>query len=122
MSIVDTIKSMLGGKGGPQDPNILWLYVRCKRCGTPLAVRVDLRNDPSHDYDSGGYVLRKEMMDAKCFSLMTAEIHFDPQKKIIAREIDRGEFITREEYEKIQVPSPRDIAGTWLARGEDKTN
>ncbi len=99
MSIVDTIKSMLAGKTSPQDPNILWLYVRCKRCGTPLAVRVDLRNDPSHDYETGGYILRKEIMDDKCFALMRAELHFDKQHNIVDRKIEQGEFITREEYE-----------------------
>ncbi len=102
MGIVDSIKSMLGGRSGPQDPNVLWMYVRCKRCGTPLAVRVDLRNDPSHDYESGGYILRKEIMDGKCFTLMRAEVHFDQQRNIVDKTIEQGEFITKEEYESAQ--------------------
>ncbi len=99
MSIFDSIKSILSPSGGG-DSNVMWLYVRCKRCGTPLAVRVDLRNEPSPNYDSGGYVLRKEMMDSKCFALMRAEVHFDSQRHVTEQTIENGEFITREEYEK----------------------
>ena len=99
MSIFDNLKAIFSPSGG-SDSNVLWLYVHCKRCGAPLAVRVDLRNEPSPDYDSGGYVLRKEMMDSKCFSLMRAEVHFDTQHHVTEQSIENGEFISREEYEK----------------------
>ena len=97
MGFLDQLKSLFTPPTG--DPNALWLYVKCKRCGTPLAVRVNLANDLSADYDSGGYVLNKEMMDGKCFTLMTAEVRFDAGRKITERKLDKGEFITREEYE-----------------------
>lgn len=99
MSILDGIKALFVPKGGG-DAYTTWLYVRCKRCGTPLAVRVDLRNEPSPDYERDGYVLRKEMMDDKCFTLMRAEIYFDAQRRVVEQTVDRGEFITREEYEQ----------------------
>ncbi len=101
MSILDSIKSLFAPRAGAVgDSNAMWLYVRCKTCGTPLAVRVDLRNEPSPDYERGGYVLRKEMMDDKCFTLMRAEIYFDAQRHVDEQTVDKGEFITREEYEK----------------------
>ncbi|MCL4395286.1 MAG: hypothetical protein M1482_10885 [Chloroflexi bacterium] len=96
MSILDSVKAAFGSAGG--DKNALWLYVRCARCGTPLAVRVDLRNEPIVDYENGGYVLYKEMMDSKCFTLMRAQVRFDDQHKVIEQSIDKGEFITREQY------------------------
>jgi hypothetical protein len=98
MSFFDRVKSIFSSPPGG-DPNALWLYVRCARCGTPLAVRVDLRNEPSIDYENGGYVLHKEMMDNKCFMLMHAEIRFDSQRKVIERTLDKGAFITRTEFE-----------------------
>ncbi len=97
MSILDSIKSLF--TASPADPMAMWLYVRCKRCGTPLAVRVDLRNEPSIDYDTGGYVLHKDMMDNKCFAHMHAEIHFDARRTITEKKLTGGEFITKEEYE-----------------------
>lgn len=84
------------------DSNILMLYVKCKRCGTPLAVRVHLANDLNADYDSGGYVLYKEMMDSQCFTLMRAEIRLDAARKIVEQKIDQGEFLTREQYEALR--------------------
>ncbi len=97
MSILDSIKALFAGP--PSDPMATWLYVRCKRCGTPMAVRVDLRNEPSIDYDTGGYVLHKEMMDNKCFALMRAEIHFDARRTILEKKLEGGDYITKEEYE-----------------------
>ncbi len=97
MSILDNIKSLFAGPRS--DPMATWLYVRCRRCGTPLAVRVDLRNEPSIDYDTGGYVLHKDMMDDKCFALMHAEIHFDARRMIVEKKLDGGEFLTQAQYE-----------------------
>ncbi len=87
--------SSRGGNNG----NVLWLYVRCDRCGTALSVRVNRANELTPDYQAGGYYIRKEMMDGKCFQLMYAELHFDAHGNEISREIERGKFITREEYE-----------------------
>ena len=95
MGFLDSLKSMFTP---PADPNAMWLYVKCKRCGTPLVVRVDLRNELSADYESNGYILHKEMMDSKCFTLMHAEIHFDANHQIIERKIDHGTFLTKEEH------------------------
>ncbi len=100
MSILDSIKSMFASPGSG-DSHAMWLYVRCKRCGTPLAVRVDLRNEPSPDYENGGYVLRKEMMDDKCFTLMRAEIHMDARHHVTEQKVEGGEPISQQEYERL---------------------
>ena len=104
MGLIDSLKSFLSAPTNA-DPNALWLYVRCARCHTPLAVRVDLRNEPSIDYEGGGYVLHKEMMDNKCFLLMHARVRFDARRQVVEQTVDKGEFITREEYEKAKATS-----------------
>ena len=55
------LNRLTGGSGGGSgsDRNVLWLYVQCDRCGAPVSVRVNLANDLSHDYESGGFVLIK---------------------------------------------------------------
>jgi len=98
MGFLDSIKSMFAPR---EDSNALWLYVKCKRCGTPLAVRVDLRNELSIDYENGGYVLRKEMMDSKCFTLMRAELRLDAKRKVVEQKLDLGDLITKEEYDAL---------------------
>lgn len=92
-----------GGDKYPAD-NALHLYVRCSRCGTPVHVRIDTRNDLMAEYGDDlveGYRLIKEIMDAKCFRLMRAEISFDQNRRELQRSIEGGEFITREEYERL---------------------
>lgn len=81
------------------DPNALWLYVQCAKCGAPVAIRVDTRNDISVDYETGGRYLRKEIMDSTCFQLIYANVTFDGNGKISEKSIERGKFLTRAEYE-----------------------
>ncbi len=100
MSLLDALKAFLTppppGKGIE-----LWLYVKCKRCGSPLAVRVNLMNEPSIDYETNEYRLTKEMMDSKCFTLMRADLRLDAKRHIVEQKIDKGEFITREQYDAL---------------------
>lgn len=81
------------------DPNALWLYVQCNKCGAPVAIRVDTRNDISIDYETGGRFLRKEIMDSTCFQIMYADVRFDGGGKILEQSIERGKFLTKQEYE-----------------------
>jgi hypothetical protein len=94
--IVDAIKG--GGSGQSRDREGLYLYVKCGRCGTPVRVRVNRYHDLQRDYDTGEMVLRKEIMDDKCFRLMDAMVRFDARYQVIDREIEGGEFISEEAY------------------------
>jgi hypothetical protein len=87
-----------GGSGRSRDREGLYIYVKCGRCGTPVRVRVSKYHDLQRDYDTGEMVLRKEIMDDKCFRLMDATVRFDPRYQVIDRKIQGGEFITEDEY------------------------
>jgi hypothetical protein len=97
MSFLKKISSLLQGGEAPDDA--LTFYVRCNRCGEKLRIRVDKRHDLTPDYERGGYFLRKEVMDSRCFQLMYAELRFDENHNIVSRDISGGKFITPEEYE-----------------------
>jgi len=101
----------LFGSGPKQaQDDALHLYVRCQRCGAPVHVRVHPYNDLSVDYDEAGvagYQLIKEIMDARCFRLMRAELRFDAQRRELSRTISGGDFITREEYEQLTQQNER---------------
>lgn len=77
---------------------VLWLYARCDQCGAKVRVRIDLYNDLSWT-DDGGYILRKETMDNRCYRLMTAVLRSSNARCVTSREISSGEFITKDEYE-----------------------
>jgi hypothetical protein len=95
-------KRPTSSKSSDDDPDAFWLYVQCGRCRTPLAIRVDRRNELNRDYETGDMVLKKEMMDNVCFQLMKAEVHLDDQGKVKSEDVDKGRFLTREEYELLR--------------------
>jgi hypothetical protein len=98
---MNILRRLIGGgpRAGQGEENALYLYVRCGKCGAPVAVRVDTRNEISTDYETGGRYLRKEMMDSTCFQLMYAILRFDSAGNIVSQEIERGQLLTRAEYE-----------------------
>jgi len=87
--------------GSPAHNSALWFYVRCGHCGAKVRIRVGLIDDLSA-LDHGGYILRKEILDDKCFTLIRAEVRFDSRRRVISRSIEGGEFISREQYETPQ--------------------
>jgi hypothetical protein len=108
---MDFLRRLFGGGSGSGagGDNALYLYVKCGKCGSPLRVRVDPRNELSPEFDESegvsGYLLRKEMMDSKCFRLMYATLRFDARRREIGREVEGGEFISAEEYARLSEPA-----------------
>jgi hypothetical protein len=103
MGLLKRIGSVFGGGEGEARPPAddgLYFYVQCNRCGEKLRIRVDRRNELQRDFDTGGFFVRKEMMDGRCFQLMYAEITFDGRYNVVHQDVTGGRFITPEEYEE----------------------
>ena len=102
---MNLLRRLFGGSSAPLPDNAIHLYVRCNRCGAPVHVRVDPRNDLVIEYgdddDTSGYRLIKEIMDSRCFRLMRAEIEYDRGRREQNRTIEGGTFINREEYDQL---------------------
>jgi hypothetical protein len=97
MGFLDSIKSMFGGGAG-EDATGYFVYVRCDRCGEALKTRIDMRNDLSRR-EEGGFIVRKVLVGSqRCFERIEVSLTFDENRKLIEREIARGEFITPEEF------------------------
>lgn len=72
------------------------LQVRCRRCGELIPVRINLDNDLSIDYDSGGYTVHKVIVGSgqnRCFQRIELDLHFDAQKRLIHEEAVGGEVL-----------------------------
>jgi len=82
-----------------------YLYVQCQRCQTMLAVRIDLYNDVSAEYDDASgqehYILRKDIVDARCFQRMHAEIHYDQYRREQKRSLQGGTFLDAATYQQL---------------------
>jgi hypothetical protein len=99
------LRRLFGGSGPSASDGAIHLYVRCARCGAPVHVRVDPRNDLAIEYgeedDAASYRLIKEIMDSRCFRLMRADIEYDRSRREINRQIEGGTFISKEEYDQL---------------------
>ncbi len=101
MGLLAKLGVLFGGTKGAERDDAVHLYVECGRCQSTVHVRLDPRHDLSAR-EEGGYFVRKEIMDSKCFRLMTAEVTLDSTYRIQAQEISGGQFITREAYDAAQ--------------------
>jgi hypothetical protein len=101
---MNVLRRLFGGRSASDD-GAIHVYVKCNRCGAPVHVRVDPRNDLVSEYDESddpsGYLLVKEIMDSRCFRIMRAEITYDRSRREQERTIEGGTFITKEEYEQL---------------------
>ncbi|HIE37703.1 MAG TPA: hypothetical protein EYH30_11495 [Anaerolineales bacterium] len=100
MKLRERLHRLLERRERAHDPDGIYFYVRCGQCGQRLQIRASRRFDLMRDLERGGYMLRKEMMDGTCFSLMYATIRFDDAYRVVSREIEGGEFITEEEFRR----------------------
>jgi hypothetical protein len=103
-------KSLFSGSGDDDsggDRNLLWYYVRCKRCDETVSVMARKGYDLVEQYEESGssdaptgYSLFKDVMGRSdtCFQQMRIEIHFNAQYVEQSRHIEGGTFISAEEF------------------------
>ncbi|MFN8455609.1 MAG: hypothetical protein U0401_13240 [Anaerolineae bacterium] len=104
MGLLDSLKSFLGGGPPPRDEGY-WIYVRCRRCGEVIKTRLDLSHNLTEN-DEGGYTASKTLVGSKlCFERIEVTLTFDEQRRLLGRDITRGDFITAEEFAAVQ-PDP----------------
>ena len=91
----------LGGlfsSSGKPDDMVMWVSVKCQRCGEIISTRIDLRNELSVEFEGDGpptYFCRKEVMGDKglCFQRIEIELTFDAKRNLLQREINGGSFV-----------------------------
>jgi hypothetical protein len=98
MGLLEKLASLFGSTSSGATDDAIHIFVECERCKSRVHVRLDRRHDISAR-EEGGYYVRKEIMDSKCFRLMAAEITFDSAYRIQNREVQGGRFLTQEEFE-----------------------
>src|SRR5512142_2396710 len=96
---VGILARLFGGKSTKDSDDAIQMYVECGRCKAKVHVRLDKRHDLSQG-EGGGYFVRKEIMDSKCFRLMTAEVMFDGAYRIQTQEVQGGRLLSKEEFER----------------------
>ena len=98
MGFLEKLASLFTERSAGGADDAVHIYVECERCKAKVHVRLDRRHDISLRED-GGYYVRKEIMDSKCFRLMAAEITFDNAYRIQSQDVQGGRFLTQAEFE-----------------------
>src|SRR3989304_4835290 len=98
MGLLDRLTSLFSSRPSREADDAIHIYVECGRCKSRVHARLDKRHDLSQG-EGGGFFVRKEIMDSKCFRLMAAEIVFDGGYRIQSQNLDGGRFISKEEFD-----------------------
>jgi hypothetical protein len=96
----------LFGRSPRATRDVLWIYVRCLRCGEVLRGRIDLRNDPSlEDADPqvpATYMCRKLLSGSGknlCFQTIEVYLRFDASHNLLEQKVSGGEFTDEAAYQ-----------------------
>ena len=97
MGFLKTLSNLFAPSAKPDEFGH-WVVVKCNRCGEVLRARIDLRNDPSAEYDDAGhitYFVRKTLIgEGHCFQRVEVELTFDQDRRLVLnREITGGQFV-----------------------------
>ncbi len=93
---MDLLKKLFGSFPVQSQKRCYAFSVKCLRCGEVIEGRIDLDNDLSVEYESGGdvYYGRKMLMGSgHCFQRMEVELKFNSERRLLERHITGGEFI-----------------------------
>jgi hypothetical protein len=94
---MNILKKLLGGSASGGDQDGLYYYVRAKRTGEVIQIRLHRYNDLSMS-DSGGYYTRKLIVGQRSFDRIEAEFYFDKNRNFVSAEVSGGELVDRDDY------------------------
>jgi hypothetical protein len=110
------LRHLLGGGTREQsDANLVWVYVRCGKCGEKIAVMARKGYDFAEEFDERspsdapiGYSVRKDVLgrNPQCFNQMRIEVQYNRNYQIVEQHIVGGTFLTKEEYQAPETAQP----------------
>jgi hypothetical protein len=98
MGILDKLKGMLGGSGGGSGgtgDSGLYFYVKLKRGGEIVRLRIEPQYELVPDYDNGGYVTRKTIVGPLTYQRAEATFRFDENRSLADYDISGGELVDK---------------------------
>lgn len=87
----------LFGKGGESRDDGIYLYVKIRRSGEIVRVRVHKLNELSRN-DEGQLFVRKLVMGTRSFERVEAEFYFDDSYRLTGAELTGGDMATEQDY------------------------
>lgn len=89
-------KKLFGAsKPTPTDDGI-YLRIQCRRCGTIVPIRIDPRNELSLNDEETGYLVRKVVVDDRCYSRIEVCLTFDLKRHQTSATVEGGSLAQEE--------------------------
>ena len=89
-------KKLFGEGSSSGSSEGFFLNVRCSVCGEEFHLFINTSTDLLQNFDEQGgvtYTLRKEIIGGQCKNLIRVKMEFGGGRKLLAKEIENGEFI-----------------------------
>lgn len=76
----------------------IYIYVRPQGCEEVIQVRLNPRNDLTHQ-DGGGYFVKKTARgNYRCFNPVEMTLHFDDSRKLVNHDVSGGDLVDAATY------------------------
>jgi hypothetical protein len=92
---MNLLQKLFGGTPKPAQRNYVF-SVKCRRCGEIISGRVDLNNDLSVEYETGGdvfFACKVLMGENRCFQRIEVELKFNASRDLLEQHVTGGEFV-----------------------------
>jgi hypothetical protein len=103
MNIIKNLSKALSSSPAKTD-RVIYLFVKCDKCGEKLRARVDVWNDLTPEYEgnsdaAASYHCRKVLIgDKRCYKPIELILKFDKNHKLIDRQVHGGKYIEEAEF------------------------
>lgn len=101
MGLFDKIKSIFSG--GDKQSNLIEIYLKDNKCGNQMKLMFRKSYDIQRVYEDNrdaAFEIKKIVVCDNCYNKINLHLEFDKRYNIIEQEIENGEIIAKEEYNK----------------------
>lgn len=82
------------------DKDGIYFYIRAKRTGEVIQVRLNRVNDLSLTDSGDSYYVRKLVVGRRSFDRIEAEFFFDKNRNFVSADITGGDLVERADYDQ----------------------
>jgi hypothetical protein len=96
------LRKLLGGGANAGDKDGVYFYVRAKRTGEVIQIRLHRFNDLSASDDSTSFYTRKVVVGQRSFDRIEIEFYFDKNRNFVSADVSGGTLVERADFEAFQ--------------------
>lgn len=103
MGLLDSLRKAFGGGRESCDEG-LYFYIKPDDTDEIVRLRLESKYDLNQDYETGGYISRKEVVSPRTFKRASAVFHFNRSRELVNCDLTGGKLVTKEEWLAQQTP------------------